>query len=198
MLMRLGGMPKTNRIAEIGCGSGYGVKLLLDSFKPKVVHGFDIDEVMLNRASSYLAKEIMEHRVFLHNEDDHLSEIQKNEFSSIFFFGALHHIPKWREALKISYKSLESGGKIYLWEFYRPLTMNFFVKLFVKHPPEAAFSHKELKQELKNNHLNILGEKNFLGLAGMFAVEKPKVAQTDLNEDIAFKDTTLKQSASHI
>lgn len=174
MLIRLGGLPKTKCVAEIGCGSGYGLRLILDSFKPKVLHGFDIDEKMLNRANLYLAKEIREQHVFLHKEDDNLSQLQKNKFSSMFFFGALHHIPKWREALKISCGSLESDGKIYLWEFYGRLTMNPFVCLFIKHPPEAAFSHEELREELEKNQLTILGEKKFLGLAGMFAVEKNK------------------------
>ncbi|PPR13682.1 MAG: hypothetical protein CFH43_01090, partial [Proteobacteria bacterium] len=58
LLTKIGGLPKTKCVAEIGCGSGYGLRLLLDFYKPNVVHGFDIDEKMLNRASSFLAKEI--------------------------------------------------------------------------------------------------------------------------------------------
>lgn len=169
---KIGGMPKTKRVAEIGCGSGYGLRLLLDFYKPNVVHGFDIDERMLNRASSYLAKEIMEHRVFLHNEDDSLSQLKSNKFSTVFFFGSLHHIPKWRAALKVASDSIEEGGKIYLWEFYRPLTMNWFVKLFIHHPPEAAFTHAELGEEVIKNNLVTIGQINFLGMAGMYVAEK--------------------------
>lgn len=172
LFTKIGGLPKTKRVAEIGCGSGYGLRLLLDFYKPNVVHGFDIDEKMLNRASSFLAKEIMEHRVFLHNEDDSLSQLKSNTFSTVFFFGSLHHIPKWRLALNAASESVEEGGKMYLWEFYRPLTMNWFVKLFVHHPAEAAFSHSELGDELIKNKMDVIGQFNFLGLAGMYVVEK--------------------------
>ena len=198
MLIKLGGVPKTGRVAEIGCGSGYGLRLLLDVFKPRVVHGFDIDEKMLNKASSFLAKEIMDHKVFLHNEDDKLSQLKNNEFSTIFFFGSLHHIPGWRHALKTAYDSLENGGKIYLWEFYRPLTMNRFVKLFVDHPVEAAFSHEELKDELMKYNLTILGEKNMLGMAGMYVVEKARDVAPNLNEASSFEvRRNIRRSNTH-
>lgn len=194
MLMKLGGIPKTGRIAEVGCGSGYGLRLLLDVFNPKVIHGFDIDDKMLNKASAYLAKEIMDHRVFLHNEDDNLSQIRQNKYGTIFFFGSLHHIPRWRDALNAAYESLDDGGKIYLWEFYRCFTMNPFVKFFLDHPAEAAFSHAELKKELSKYGCNIIGEKNFFNLAGMIVIEKGKHNLQNLNDkkSFAFEELSVK------
>lgn len=187
MLMKIGGEPKKGPVAEIGCGSGYGLKLILDIFKPQSLHGFDIDESMLNKASSYLAKDIMAHRVFLHNEDDNLSQLQKKKFSTIFFFGSLHHIPRWRDALKAAYEGLEEGGKIYLYEFYRPLTMNFLARLIADHPREAAFSHEELEREVLKHGLSIIGQKSFFGLAGMIVAEKSFYQKTNLNDANSFE-----------
>ncbi|MFT7433384.1 MAG: SAM-dependent methyltransferase [Alphaproteobacteria bacterium] len=171
-LIKLGGKPNNGSVAEIGCGSGYGVKLIHEQFHPSVIHAFEIDEIMLKKASSLLAKEIMAHKVFLHEENDDMHELVKNSYANIFFFGSLHHIPGWQKALKASIQSLDKGGKIYLGEYYKPLITNAFFNKIFHHKAEAAFTHDELLAELENNDCKIIGEKNLFNLAGLMVVEK--------------------------
>lgn len=171
-LLKLGGDVNIGPIAEIGCGSGYGLKLISQQMNGFPVHGYEIDEAMLRNACSYLANDILDRKIFIHAEDDNLTELQKSHFSSIFSFGALHHIPYWQKALSRTINALDENGKIYLWEFYRPFTMNKYVKKFLYHPEEAAFTHGELLAELNKHGCKVLGEKNFMNMAGMVVVQK--------------------------
>tara|TARA_R110000868_G_scaffold190862_1_gene434753 strand:- start:54801 stop:55412 length:612 start_codon:yes stop_codon:yes gene_type:complete len=173
-LIRLGGYPCKGSIAEIGFGSGYGLKLIREKFQARVVHGFEIDETTIKKASSFLAKEIMAKEIQLHEDDDELTMLRKNSYGSIFFFGSLHHIPKWQQAVHAAVASLNEGGKIYFWEFYKPCIDNYVVKKFLDHPHETSFTHEELKAELEKADCKIIGEKNILNLAGMLVVERQK------------------------
>jgi len=41
---------KNGKVLEIGCGSGYGVKLINKYFHPKEIYGIDMDEKMIKLA----------------------------------------------------------------------------------------------------------------------------------------------------
>ncbi|WP_327582343.1 class I SAM-dependent methyltransferase [Nonomuraea sp. NBC_00507] len=56
LLIRLGGRTPGGRVAEIGCGSGYGTKLILDQFGAAHVDAVDLDPAMIRRARQRLVR----------------------------------------------------------------------------------------------------------------------------------------------
>ncbi|HEY5842882.1 MAG TPA: methyltransferase domain-containing protein [Mycobacterium sp.] len=56
LMVRLGGRTPGARTAEIGCGSGYGTKLILDRFGAAGVHAVDLDPAMITRATRRLRR----------------------------------------------------------------------------------------------------------------------------------------------
>lgn len=169
-LLRLGGAINNGPVAQIGCGNGYALKLISEKCKTRYpLHGYENREEMLRNATNLLAHEIMDGKVYLHFEDEEFSEMQKGRFASIFSFGALNHVLGWRETLGKAIKSLDDEGKIYMWEFYRP---NNFLRYFFKGLADSNFSHEELLGEILKNKCKVLGEKNFMNMAGVVVIEK--------------------------
>ena len=90
---------------EIGCGSGYGTKLINKYFKPKKIYGIDLDEEMINLAN----KNKLPNALFKVGGATKL-DFKDNSLDGIFIFLVLHHIPNWKEALDEFYRVLKKGG----------------------------------------------------------------------------------------
>lgn len=56
ILRRLGGRTPGARALEIGCGSGYGTKLIIDQFGAATVDAIDLDPAMVTRARRRLRR----------------------------------------------------------------------------------------------------------------------------------------------
>lgn len=56
ILRRLGGRIPGARALEIGCGSGYGTKLIIDQFGAATVDAIDLDPTMVTRARRRLRR----------------------------------------------------------------------------------------------------------------------------------------------
>ena len=89
------------KVIEIGCGSGYGTKLISAYFKPSKIYGIDIDEKMIRLAK----KNKLPHVTFSVGDVTNLS-FKDNSIDGVFDFVILHHIADWKKALDEIYRVL--------------------------------------------------------------------------------------------
>jgi len=101
MLRRLGGRTPGAQALEIGCGSGYGTKLIIDQFGAATVDAIDLDATMVARARRRLHRYSDQVRVEQGSADDLRSALGAGDasYDAVFDLGIIHHITNWRDAV---------------------------------------------------------------------------------------------------
>lgn len=97
---------------EIGCGNGYGTKIIKKHFNPKAMIAIDLDEKMIEIAKKRNKEPSIRFRVM----DASGLDLPDNHFDAIFDFGIIHHIPNWRDSLKELKRVLKPNGEVILEE----------------------------------------------------------------------------------
>ncbi len=98
-------LPKSASILEIGCGNGFILKAIYD-LGYKNVFGVEPSTDAVNKANSKIKKNI---KVSILKTD----LFDNKKFDFIFFFQTFDHIPDPNKFLKLCYKLLNPGGKIF-------------------------------------------------------------------------------------
>lgn len=111
LMSRLGGRVNGGRALEVGCGRGVGVEIIVDVFEPAKVFAFDLDRKMVRLARPRLDSraEVLGLAV----ADARAIPVRDSCFDAVFDFGAIHLIPRWREALSEVRRVLSPGGKYF-------------------------------------------------------------------------------------
>ncbi len=111
LMRRLGGPVSGERALEVGCGRGVGVEIIVDVFGPAQVFAFDLDSKMVQRARRRLCSRAEVLGVAV--ADATVIPVRDSSFDAVFDFGAIHLIPRWREALSEVGRVLSPGGKYF-------------------------------------------------------------------------------------
>ncbi len=135
------------RLLELGCGPGAGARLMLREFRPASLQVLDLDPDMVARAKECLKPE-RDSRVSLYVGDATHLPCRDGDLDGVFALGVLHHVPRWREALKEIARVLRPGGVYVLEEFYPPLYLNFLARRLFRHPEEDRFESTDLHRAL--------------------------------------------------
>lgn len=147
-------------ILEIGCGSGYGTKLVLKKCQPEFIHAIDLDERMI-----VLARERISHpKINFQVMDASKLDFPDNTFDAIVDFGIIHHIPNWQDCISEIGRVLKPGGTIHLEELSAESFQNLPGKVWkslLSHPYNEMFSSVQLIESLKDHSFNILKAKSF-------------------------------------
>lgn len=146
-MRELGGGVEGGRVLEIGCGSGRGVEIILNTFGPEYVEAFDFDPRQVDLAAERLSKEFRG-RVKLYQGDAAAIPAPDGAFDAVFDFGVLHHIPRNSKSLREIARVLKPGGRFYFMEVLSSFTMHPVMHFLTQHPPEAQFSWEELAAKL--------------------------------------------------
>jgi len=133
---------KDGKVLEIGCGSGYGAKLINKYFKPKEIVGIDMDEKMIRLAN----KNKLPNTSFKVGDATKL-DFKNNSFDGVFIFVVLHHIPVWKKALDEIYRVLKKGGQVFIEDgsletFSTPIGR--LIKMFTDHPYDLMYKRDEI------------------------------------------------------
>lgn len=137
-------------IMDAGCGSGYGTELLVGEYRPSRTIAFD-----------YMPEQIRLARKRKLDVDFAVGDLRKVQSGdatcdAVFIFGVIHHIARWREALREVARVLKPGGVLLLDE------------------PRYGFTWEELESELRNVGLDILDTSTFfLKLFHTYLCQKP-------------------------
>ncbi|RSM39572.1 16S rRNA (cytosine(1402)-N(4))-methyltransferase [Actinoplanes sp. ATCC 53533] len=157
-LRRLGGpLPPDARVLEIGCGPGYGTRLILEQFGAAHVDAIDLDPAMIARARRRLAGH--GDRVRLHTGDAadlHTSVGAPDAgYDAVFDFAIVHHIPAWRTALAEIARVLRPGGRFYFDEVTARVLARPTYRALFDHPTTDRFTADDFRAELHRHGLHV-------------------------------------------
>jgi ubiquinone/menaquinone biosynthesis C-methylase UbiE len=128
-------VPPVNRILDIGCGHGASLTLLEQYFKPKIIVGADIDNILLNNAES--AADLCQCEIQLQHETVNNLSFADESFDMIFCHQLIHHVSNQTTALQELFRVLAAGGVILISESCRPFITSWLVRLLFRHPMES-------------------------------------------------------------
>ena len=159
-LLRIGGrLPPDARAVEIGCGSGYGLELVLTRFGAARADGIDLDPAMVARARDRLTRYGDRVRLAEGSATDLSSALGAEDggYDAVFDFAIIHHIPDWPAAVAEVARVLAPGGRFYFDEVTRhALDRPSYRRLF-DHPEHDRFTAEEFLSEIDRHGLVVLG-----------------------------------------
>ncbi|CAB4774807.1 unannotated protein [freshwater metagenome] len=156
MLRRLGGRTPGARALEIGCGSGYGTKLIIDQFGAATVDAVDLDPAMVTRARRRLRRYADQVRVVQGSADDLQAALGAGDaaYDAVFDFGIIHHITNWRDAVAEVARVLRPGGRFFFLEVTAAALARPSYRRLLDHPTEDRFTARQFLAELTDPGLD--------------------------------------------
>jgi ubiquinone/menaquinone biosynthesis C-methylase UbiE len=178
VLARLGGRTPGARVAEIGCGSGYGTRLILDHFGAASVDAVDLDPAMIAHAQRRLVRHAGGVRLAQGSATDLRTAFDAfgggldGGYDAVFDFVTIHHIPNWRDALAEVARVLAPGGRFFFEEVTATALARPSYRVLFAHPTEDRFTAGEFLAELPHHGLRVddrwhtrIGSDYLLGVA---------------------------------
>ena len=156
MLRRLGGRTPGARALEIGCGSGYGTKLIIDQFGAATVDAIDLDPAMVTRARRRLRRYNDQVRVTQGSADNLQAALDAGDasYDAVFDFGIIHHVTNWRDAVAEIARVLRPGGQFYYLEVTAAALARPSYRRLLDHPTEDRFTAGQFLAELTGHGLD--------------------------------------------
>ena len=142
------------KVLEIGCGNGWGTKLIKKYFNPSEIQAIDLDPKMINIAK----KRNSDSKIKFSVADATKLPFKENTFDAIFDFGIIHHIPDWKNCLGELKRVLKPGGQLLIEDLSIETFETSFGKIIRKvlaHPYSAMYKRSEFIQHLKSIGLTI-------------------------------------------
>jgi ubiquinone/menaquinone biosynthesis C-methylase UbiE len=159
-LRRLGGpLPAGSRIVEIGCGAGYGTRLILDYFGAGHVDAVDLDPQMIGKAERRLRRYSDRVRLAVGDAADLQGVFGAGDaaYDAAFDFAIVHHIEDWRAALAEIARVLRLGGVFYFEEVTAHALARPSYRALFDHPEQDRFTAEQFFDELPRHGLQTLG-----------------------------------------
>ncbi|VAX17795.1 SAM-dependent methyltransferases [hydrothermal vent metagenome] len=145
---------------EIGCGNGYGTKIIKKHFNPKNIIAIDLDKRMIEIAEKRNKDNTVNYKVM----DAAKLDFPDNYFDAVFDFGIIHHIPNWKDSINEIKRVLKPNGEIILEE----LSIETFTKgignlwrKILDHPYQKMFTSDEFKNYMREIEFQIENYKEF-------------------------------------
>jgi ubiquinone/menaquinone biosynthesis C-methylase UbiE len=145
--LRLTGKPPIDDALEVGCGLGKGAQLLVEKMGFKRVAAFDLEEILVRRASRSLPSRFGQSIAFYVGDAQDLP-FSDDAFDAVVNFGIIHHVLDWRRCIQEIGRVMRKGGLFYFEEIFPPLYANFVLKRIVRHPTENRFHLPEFVEAL--------------------------------------------------
>lgn len=113
--------PAGGRVLEVGCGTGRNLVLAARRHPAATFYGFDISQMMLEKASQNIARAGLRDRI-------HLAEGDATDFSPQALFGVssfdrvflsytLSMIPDWQSVIRAAHAATAPGGRMLIVDF---------------------------------------------------------------------------------
>ncbi len=141
-------LPPGAEVLEIGCGRGFGVRLIRRAFAPRRFEAVDIDEGAVRRLAKRKEFLGMKDVVFGVADAQRLTYADRS-LDAVFTFGILHHLEDWQRGVREIHRVLRPGGAFYFEEIYPALYANAVTRRLLVHPRENRFDGPRLRDELK-------------------------------------------------
>lgn len=149
----------TNKvILDVGCGCGFGSEIIAKKLRPKELVAFDAMPEQVEQAKKYFNKKRIPVNLFIGDVTD--IKLESNKFDAVFAFAVLHHVPKWRKALKEINRVLKKGGVFLIEEPNKEILDS--VDHLYDHPEEAKFMWPEFINGLEEAGFRVVEDKRYL------------------------------------
>jgi ubiquinone/menaquinone biosynthesis C-methylase UbiE len=135
-------------ILEIGCGSGFGARMIAEHFAPRRLFLSDLDPRMVALAAEAVTGDAPACFGFCVADAEALP-FRSRMADAVFGFGFLHHVPDWRSGLREIHRVLKPDGVYYFEEYYPSLYQNVVTRRIAAHPPHDRFRSHDLRQEFE-------------------------------------------------
>jgi ubiquinone/menaquinone biosynthesis C-methylase UbiE len=153
--------PTFERVLEIGCGQGEGVREIARRFRPAAIDAFDLDEQQVTRARARL-RDLGGNgtAIRLWTGDTERIEAESGRYDGVFELAILHHVPGWRRALAEIQRVLRPGG-LFLFEelsteFFRDVpVVSDLLRRFTVHPWDTMFDFPTFRRGLAEAGLRV-------------------------------------------
>lgn len=157
LLARLGGRLSGGRALELGCGSGYGARLILNKFGAAHVDAIDLDPAMVERARRRLQPYGEQVRLAVGSVTDLRKAIgaEDGAYDAVFDFGIIHHVTDWRVVLAETARVLRPGGRFYFEEVTATLLARSAVRVMLDHPEHDRFTAGQFLAECRRHDLHV-------------------------------------------
>ena len=142
-------------VLEIGCGSGWGAKIIFKYFSPQKIIATDLDP----RQIALAKKNVQIKEIVFEKADATKLRYQDKSFDAVFDYGVIHHIPspEWKDCLNEIYRVLKPEGKVFLHDLSiesLDTIRGKIMRLLTVHPYSKMY-----KREKFINYLNLIGFK---------------------------------------
>lgn len=153
--------PPLERVLEVGCGQGEGVRELQRWFRPRAIDAFDLDEAQIARARARLADVVaagVPLRLWV--GDAERIDAPDGTYDAVFELAILHHVPDWRRAVAEIRRVLRPGG-LFLFEelsrefFYDTSFVGDLLRRFTGHPWDTMFDFAAFRGALADAGLRL-------------------------------------------
>jgi ubiquinone/menaquinone biosynthesis C-methylase UbiE len=154
-LRKLSDLQAKKNVLEIGCGTGYGTRLIKAHFQPQSIHAIDVDQRMITIAK----KQVFDPSIVFEIGDAASLRFKNNTFNAVFDIGVLHHISNWKKAIDELYRVLKKGGSLIVEdlsrEHFETMTGRLYKRLTI-HPYDTMYRAHELRDYLKKLGFRII------------------------------------------
>lgn len=140
---------QSERVLEIGCGTGRNLIILAKRYPEAHFYGLDASTAMLDTAHSKIDAGNISNIALRTALADGFSFDKtfdlKEQFDKIFFSYSISIIPMWRESIENALKNLKPGGSFFIVDFFdqrdlpnwiRIRLQNWLRRFHVGHPPD--------------------------------------------------------------
>ncbi|VDG69854.1 type 11 methyltransferase [Clostridium carnis] len=189
---------ENDKVADIGCGVGYGSYYIAMSTPCKSVLGIDIDKEAIEFAKE---KYVTDKNKF--EQRDIITEKNNEKFNFIIAFEVVEHVPDSQKFLESCESMLEDDGIIVL-TTPNENVLNFNPEIFKFH--QRHYTPEQLKEKLNSTNLEVIGmysqndERIFKTTTNAYNVFVCKKKQSKVQLPVALEEeiTGFEKAASEI
>jgi ubiquinone/menaquinone biosynthesis C-methylase UbiE len=141
---------------EIGCGNGYGTRLIKANFCPMKIEAIDLDEKMIRIAR----RKNRDSSIQYHVMDASTLSFTDRAFDAIFDFGIIHHIPNWKDCISEMHRVFKVNGEVILEEISTDTVSTLPGRIWkglLDHPYNEIFSTAEFLESLSAEGFEVQG-----------------------------------------
>lgn len=100
-------------------------------------------------------------------------DARDDSYDAVPEFGILHHVPRWRDALREIHRVLKPGGRLYAEGIFERLTFHPLGRRLFDHLQGGRFDHDGFRAALGEAGFKVMGSLDVLGLGGFFEASRP-------------------------